>query len=384
MKTLRWLLLAFGSATLPMACSNQQSGAEAGRPDPAVRVIARGTEYPDLTALAALLAAKRVVFIGEVHDRYDHHLNQTAIIQQLYQQDPRLTIVLEMFPQPSQPYLDAYVAGELDEQAMLAKTGYFEGWGLDYRLYRPILQYAREQGIPLLALNVPRAIVRKVGKSGLGSLTEEEGVWAPAFIDKSDQGYRERLEAVYRAHEPIDSGKFEYFLEAQLLWDEAMAERAARYLVEHPDRRLAVLAGNGHFAYGSGIPQRLQRRTPAAAAIVLQVDEVGEYQEAADFLVVSADTPLKPAGRLGVEMEEARGSGLRIKSVMPGSAAEQAGVRAQDYLAAIGGRSINSLQDVRLALLDKAPGESVEVKVRRGGDGDPPQALNLEVILQEQ
>ena len=384
MKTLRWLLLALGSAILPTACSQQQSDAETDPPDPAVRVIARGAEYPDLTALATLLASKRVVFIGEAHDRYDHHLNQAAMIRQLHQQDPRLTIALEMFPQSAQPDLDAYVAGELDEPAMLEKTRYFEVWGFDYRLYRPILQYARKQNIPLLALNVPRAVVRKVGQSGLGSLTGEESVWAPEFIDKSDQNYRERLKAVYDAHEPTDSDQFEYFLEAQLLWDEAMAERAARYLAEHPDRRLAVLAGNGHLAYGSGIPQRLQRRTPVAAAIVLQVDEAGEYQEAADFLILSADTPLKPAGRLGVEMAGEGGSGVRIRNVMPGGAAEKAGIRPQDYLAAIDGRTINGLPDVRLALLDKAAGEAVAVQVRRGGDGDPPQTLSLAVILQEQ
>src|SRR6478735_5198894 len=33
-----------------------------------------------LDRLAAQLASKHVVFVGETHDRYDHHLNQLEII----------------------------------------------------------------------------------------------------------------------------------------------------------------------------------------------------------------------------------------------------------------------------------------------------------------
>src|SRR4051794_30006217 len=43
-----------------------------------------------LDKLAAQLATKRVVFVGESHDRYDHHLNQLAIIRRLHQLDPSL------------------------------------------------------------------------------------------------------------------------------------------------------------------------------------------------------------------------------------------------------------------------------------------------------
>ena len=41
-----------------------------------------------------------------------------------------------------------------------------------------------------------------------------------------------------------------------------MAERAARYLQEHPEKTLVVLAGGGHLEYGQGIPKRLLRRVP--------------------------------------------------------------------------------------------------------------------------
>lgn len=56
--------------------------------------------------LTPQLAAKRVVFVGEIHDRYDHHLNQLAIIRRLHQLDPNQVIGVEYFPQHFQPQVD--------------------------------------------------------------------------------------------------------------------------------------------------------------------------------------------------------------------------------------------------------------------------------------
>src|SRR5579862_6311145 len=55
-----------------------------------------------LDKLAAQLATKRVVFVGEIHDRYDHHLNQLEIIRKLHDRDSNLAIGVEYFPQTVQ------------------------------------------------------------------------------------------------------------------------------------------------------------------------------------------------------------------------------------------------------------------------------------------
>jgi hypothetical protein len=43
---------------------------------------------PDFGALMEVLKQKRVVFVGETHDRLDHHLNQLEIIRRLYEANP--------------------------------------------------------------------------------------------------------------------------------------------------------------------------------------------------------------------------------------------------------------------------------------------------------
>jgi hypothetical protein len=140
---------------------------------------------------------------------------------------------MEFFQQPFQPVLDAFVAGEIGEAELLRQTEYFERWRYDYRLYRPILRFAREHGIPLIALNVPKEITDKVGDGGIESLTER-AAQIPAEIDRDDDGYRDRVKAVFDMHPKGEDADFEHFLDVQLLWDEGMAERAASYVKGEP------------------------------------------------------------------------------------------------------------------------------------------------------
>ncbi len=106
------------------------------------------SSFSTMEQIIPALADKRVVFIGEQHTRYDHHLAQLEVIRRLHALHPQLAIGMEMFQQPFQRYLDDYVAGSIDEQAMLRATEYYRRWRMDYRHYAPILRYAREHGLP--------------------------------------------------------------------------------------------------------------------------------------------------------------------------------------------------------------------------------------------
>jgi uncharacterized iron-regulated protein len=350
----------------------------------------------NLEALIPRLADRRVVFVGEAHDRYEDHLNQLAIIRGLHQQGTELAIGMEMFQQPFQPALDAYIAGEIDEDEMLRRTDYFERWRFDYRLYRPILRFAREKGIPVIALNLEREITGKVGDGGLESLSADERARIPAEIDNDDSAYRERVKAVFDLHpkgwqeqaegddkdEGKDEGKaFERFLSVQLLWDEGMAERAARYLQDHPDKRMVILAGSGHLEYGQGIPQRLLRRLPLSSAIVLNGGMRDLDPQAADYLLFPRRVELAATGRLGVMLDtEAKGPGVAVQGFSDNSGAAAAGMKEGDRILQVGDKDIGVYADIRLALMDSRPGQKLSVEVERGA-ADAAERLTLEVEL---
>jgi uncharacterized iron-regulated protein len=338
-------------------------------------------ELPRLERIIPRLDGVRVVFVGESHDRYEHHLIQLAVVKALHERrGGGIAIGMEYFQQPYQRVLDDYVAGRISERELLVGTEYYDRWRFDYRLYRPILQYAREQGIPLIALNVPAEITTKAGRSGLEGLSEEERAAVPAEIDRSDEAYHERLRRVFDHHPQGGSQVFERFLDVQLIWDEGMAERAARYLQENPRRTLAVLAGSGHIAYRSGIPNRVARRTGLKTAVLLPVESGSLEPGIADFLISSTAEPLPPAGRLGARIETA-GEQLKVAGFEPGSGAEEAGMRVDDRVVAIDGQALARFADLRVALLDKRPGDTAQVEIRRPRWFRTDDALTLPVTL---
>lgn len=334
----------------------------------------RALKAVDLNAVPALgkiipqLAKKRVVFIGELHTRYDHHLNQLDVIRRLDLQGAPLAIGVEFFQQPYQQYLDDYIAGKIDEHGLLTKTEYYDRWRFDFRLYAPILAFAREHRIPVIALNVPSEITSKVGRDGLSALTaEERATWVPE-LDDSDAAYRKRLRVVFEEHPQADDTKqnFENFLTAQLIWDEGMAKRAADYLKANPKRRLVVLAGSGHLAFGSGVPRRLTRRLPTDSAIILNdgVEQFGPNM--ADYLLLSEDQELPPAGTLGVVLGK-KGE-TEISEFGKDSGAEAAGMKRGDRITSVDGWPVAKLGEIKAALWNKKPGDIVQVRAQRGDE----------------
>jgi uncharacterized iron-regulated protein len=141
----------------------------------------------------AQLATKRVVFVGETHDRYDHHLNQREVIRYLHDLDPNLVIGVEYLPQQFQPQVDDYIAKRTTEDQHLRAVDYYRTWGYDYRLYAPIFRFAREQRIPVRALNIAGSLVSVVAKVGIKGLSEQQRASLPREIQLADEAYKARL-----------------------------------------------------------------------------------------------------------------------------------------------------------------------------------------------
>lgn len=314
------------------------------------------------------LVSARVVLVGESHDRFDHHLNQLEIVRRLHESYPNLAIGLEQFQQPFQHYLDAHVRRQIDVQEMLRGTEYYARWKYDFRLYEPILSYAREHQIPVVALNLPQELTRKVAVAGLEQLTAEEAAQLPE-IDRSDQEYRDRLRQVFDDHPTSEhGGSFEDFYTVQLLWDEGMAARAATYLNDNPEQKMVILAGRGHIEHGAGIPLRLARRISGAVVTIIQNDLPNDGDDlGADYVLHSEVVTLPKRGLLGVLIDTQTG-GTRIRELSDTGAAKAVGVEPGDVIVAVDGRPVKDYSDLRSTLWNKLPGDRVRLAVRRDTD----------------
>lgn len=201
------------------------------------------------------LHGTQLIFAGETHDIVKVHKAQLAIIKGLYKEGKPLAIGLEMFTSATQVELDRWVAGQLDLDSF--RNLYQREWNMPWHLYRDIFMFAREQRIPLVALNISREISRKVGKSGFDSLTPEERKKLPAGITCTiDPAYRSFISKAFSLH-PGSGRSFDYFCEAQMLWNKGMGWRIKQFLRSNPDYTVVVLAGSGH-AMKQGIPEEIQ------------------------------------------------------------------------------------------------------------------------------
>lgn len=212
------------------------------------------------------LAQANVVYLGETHDSAEDHKAQLDIIQQLYQKDPRMAIGMEMFQRPYQPVLDNFLQGKLTEAALQKKSQYDKRWGYPWENYAPVLQFAKEKQLPVLALNTPSEVTKKVSRKGLNSLGAAERKFIPPLseIRTDNLKYRKSLQEVYagfhKRGKSKDPQQFERFFQAQVLWDETMADVITQFLKRNPESYVVVLAGQGHIVYGYGIPSRVARR----------------------------------------------------------------------------------------------------------------------------
>lgn len=208
------------------------------------------------------LRAAKIIYLGETHDSLEDHQAQLAIIQNLQAHNPRIAIALEMFQRPYQTYLDQFLAAKITESELREKTEYDQRWGFDWEFYAPILRFAQTKKLPLIALNTPTEITRKVAREGLDSLSTSEMTYIPpkSEISLDNEEYRQRILAVYQQHTGGKSQGFEGFFLAQVLWDETMADAIAKFSQTHPQTQIIVLAGKGHIVYGHGIPDRVRRR----------------------------------------------------------------------------------------------------------------------------
>jgi uncharacterized iron-regulated protein len=237
-----------------------------------------------LDRMVAEIRHSRVVFVGEQHDRKESHRAQLAVIRKLHRSGVPLAIGMEMFRAGSQAELDRWVAGEygLDDFVRF----YSSQWNLPWHLYRDILLYARDNRIPLIGLNLPPGISRKVAQKGFAALTPEERRQLPEeVICKVDPGYMSFIRKAYQSH-PGNDRSFTHFCEAQMLWNKGMGFHIRQYLGRNPQRTIVVLAGAGH-VMKPGIPDEVFKSAGYPYTVILPEPEDQQATSAeSDYLIL--------------------------------------------------------------------------------------------------
>jgi uncharacterized iron-regulated protein len=309
----------YGGAPPEHARSPASRGIEAAEL-PYQVVDARTGKSVDEPAFWSRLTAARAVCIGEEHNNPHHHWMQLHIVRELIRRLPHgthLALAMEMFQRPFQGVLDDYAAHRIDAAQLRSRSGYADRWGYDYDFYGATIDAAVAAGAQLLAANAARELTKKVSHHGLESLTAEDKAAMPQLVldDRAHRAWFDALmedmggsaahgQAKAKAKEPKDSQgshdgdadkapaaapahaddaddadnampSADRIYTVQVVWDETMADTAARWLTAHPGGHVILLAGNGH-CHDSAIVNRMKRRGIADALSVRGVIDDGE------------------------------------------------------------------------------------------------------------
>ncbi len=375
----------------------------------------RRGEIVTLDEVAAAMGRARVVLLGEEHTHLPQKLLQARIMEALASSGRPLVLGMEFFQRGDGEVLVRWTDGTLTGDDFLLASHWYDRGGYNWEYYRPVMETAREHGIRVVGLNVPRSIPRAVSRGGLEALDEaQRKVVGPVVAAGSPQ--HRYLIARYFGDTVamLPPAWFDRMYAAQCLWDTVMARSILDALPE--DGTVVAIAGSGHVAYRLGIARRIleeaRRRGIAEPSIVtlctvkapaLEPGESphghpmgsghGREQQSsfspalfsrglADYVAVFEDDGgVEAYPAFGAKLEEKSGK-IAVKRVWPDSAAEDAGLAAGDVIVDLAGWKPPDLPHLRLRLANLRWGDRLDLAVERNGERVFARAL-LEPLLVE-
>ncbi len=199
-----------------------------------------------------------VLFFGEEHNDSAGHYLENKIFRALHvRYGAQVALSLEMFETDNQQPLNDYLAGFIDE-ARLAKDARL--WS-NYKDYRPMVDYAKQNKLSVVAANAPRRYVSLVGKRGmnvLDSLDKGAKLFLPPLpYDTLTGRYREKFYEVMKGSPGGDNPKVYY---SQSLWDAGMSYSIYHYLKKNKGQKVFHCVGKFHVEERLGTAAQLQNR----------------------------------------------------------------------------------------------------------------------------
>jgi uncharacterized iron-regulated protein len=329
------------------------------------------------------------IYLGETHNSLPMHDIQSRIIQALYERERNLSIGLEMFPGSFQEALNKWSMGILSQDEFIQESRWYVNWNFNFGFYEKIFNLAKNNKIPLYALNAPRAIIRKIRMRGWDKLSEDEKRIVPN-PDVSHEEHRALIRAIFEAtelpHQMKGAGLdmvFEGLYRAQSAWDEVMAYNALQSQ-ERAGRKMVVLVGSGHLLYNLGINRRAyeKNRLPFKTVICVEIPEgkksIKVARSLADYVwgIAEEKTPAFPSIGLRFKKFE-RLDNLVIESNPIDGVSKNANFEKGDIVLAVDGKSFFDINELRIYLARFKWNDEAKFLLLR-------DALQLEVLLKFQ
>lgn len=248
-------------------------------------VKAGTTKVVTVRAMARDLKNYDVVVFGEYHDSQPIHDGELAVLKELYRlHGDNLVLSMEMFERDVQPVMNQYLAGDITEEAFLAAS---RPWPQYDTAYKPMVEFAKAKGIPVLTGNIPRRMASAYAKArSLDGIAKDDAQYLPKVHKAGSQAYREKFAATMKGMNGMPGGMqippqmIEPMFMAQCLKDDAMAESIADYRSNHPQSVIYHVVGNFHSEGHLGLVEKTESLRPDDKVAVIDTVHYDSQKEA--------------------------------------------------------------------------------------------------------
>lgn len=236
-----------------------------------------------------------VLFVGETHDNATAHAVEAELLRRADERYSRgagkgraVALSLEMFERDVQTVLDEYLGGLISERHFLLSSRPWNNYATDYK---PLVEYAREHHLPVIAANAPARYVSRVNTEGpgsLASLSKEARAWLPPLpFPEASAAYAAKFNSFMGggpaasttpAQQPAANPHAQanphggmHLLEAQTLRDASMAYAISEFLKRGRDPLVVQVNGTFHSEGRMGVPEQLAHYRKKARAVVVTI-----------------------------------------------------------------------------------------------------------------
>ena len=226
-----------------------------------------------------------VVFFDEYHDQSSIHQAELEFFTEFYRQNPKMILSMEMFERDVQPTVNDYLNGAFSLEEFLNSSRPWDNYLTDYK---PLVEFAKENGISVLASNIPRRMAAQYAKTGdFSSINDEDKQYLPQKHLVEYEAYYNKFKQYMsqeQANKPMKMTpeRIELFYKAQCLKDDTMAESIVEFSKAHENTKVLHVQGSFHGDEHLGVVEKVNKLNPALKTIVITPVEAKDYEQVKD------------------------------------------------------------------------------------------------------
>ncbi|MCA0933311.1 ChaN family lipoprotein [Lutimonas saemankumensis] len=243
------------------------------------------------------LQGRDMVFFGEYHTNPISHWLQLEVAQSLFElRGKDLFLGAEMFENGNQLVLNEYLQGFYGEEKMIPEVT--QMWGNYKTDYKPLVNFAKDNGLRFIATNIPRRYASMINKKGIDVLRELSpearkmiGPDLEKYFDPNVKAYAEMAEMM-GSHVPPNMLNIQT---AQASKDATMAHFSLKNY--NSGNLLLHFQGSYHSNYDQGIIWWINKIQPGLNIASISTVTHAEWEKfseeekntIADYIIVVAD-----------------------------------------------------------------------------------------------